>query len=44
VLGFDWQRAAAGQGIGRVLAGCEELPKEKKKSSSRQTLALDFFW
>ena len=42
--GIDWneQRAAAGQGIARMLAGCEELLKEKKRSSSRQILVLDF--
>jgi hypothetical protein len=34
--GIDWneQQAATGLGIGRMLAGCEELLKEKKRSSS----------
>jgi hypothetical protein len=41
--GTDWkeQRAANGQGIVGKLVCCEELLKEKERSSYRQTLVLD---
>jgi len=31
------------QGITRMLACCEEIPKEKQRSLSCQTAVLDFF-
>jgi len=38
--GVDWnelREAATGQGIMRLVAGCEEVLKEKKRSLSCQT-------